>query len=157
MLTTIYDNFKSEHILYNMFDEVEDPKYPKYARKAFPILIERAKSKGPPIGYNELADQLNIDPYPSRAIYIGRWVLPCISTRLYQLEQITGEKLPRLTNIVFSHDSLFNNDNWIVRNYKELYGSTLTWKKYEDKLLAPIHAYEKWDQVFNQINEFLDQ
>ncbi|MDE0425734.1 MAG: hypothetical protein OXN25_12790 [Candidatus Poribacteria bacterium] len=157
MCKTVYDNFKSEHIQYNMFDEVDNPKYPKHARKAFPILIERAKSKEQPIGYNELANQLHIEPYPSRAINIGKWVLPCISTMLYQLEQRTGEKLPRLTNIVFSYDSLSNSDNWIVRNYKQLHGDVLTWNDYNNKLLAPIHAYEKWEQVSNQINEFFDQ
>ena len=157
MRRTIYDNFKSEHIRYNMFDEVDEPKYPKHARKAFPILIERAKSKGQPIGYNELADQLRIVPYASRAIYIGRWVLPCISTRLYQLEQRTGEKLPRLTNIVFSHDSLSNPDNYIVKGWRKLHESILTWTDYEDRLLAPIHAYEEWDQVLNQINKLRNE
>ena len=157
MCRTIYDNFESKLIRYDMSHRGNQPKYPKHARKAFPILIERAKSKGQPIGYNELADQLRIVPYASRAIYIGRWVLPCISTRLYQLEQRTDEKLPRLTNIVFSHDSLSNPDNYIVKGWRKLHESMLTWEDYEDELLAPIHAYEEWDQVLNQINELCNE
>lgn len=147
--TTIYDNYKQTS--HNMFYEKDDRKYPKRARKAFPILIERAKNKGKPIGYAELADRLCIEPYARREQHIGTHVLACISTTLHQLEQKTGEKLPRLTNIVFSHDSLSNNNNYIVKRYKELYGSMLTWENYEDKLLAPIHAYEKWDEVLNTI------
>ena len=157
MCRTIYDNFKSEHIRYDMFYEGDTPKYPKYARKAFPILIERAKNRRGPIGYAELADQLCISPYPSRGIYIGMRVLTCISTKLYQLEQITGERLPRLTNIVFSGDALSNPDNYIVKEYQELHGSRLTWTDYVNSLLAPIHAYEEWDQVLNQINELRNE
>lgn len=151
MCRTVYDNFKSEHIRYDMFYEGDTPKYPKHARKAFDILVERARNRAEPIGYNELADRLCISPYPSRGIYIGKWVLPCISTKLYQLEQRTGEKLPRLTNIVFSYDALSNPDNYIVRRYYDLHGSRLTWTDYVNRLLAPIHAYEEWDLVLNQI------
>ena len=113
MCKTIYDNFESEHIRHDMFYEEDKPKYPKHARKAFPILIERANNRGQPIGYAELADQLCIEPYARREQHIGWYMLPCISTKLYQLEQRTGEKLPRLTNIVFSHDSLSNPNNTI--------------------------------------------
>lgn len=157
MCRTIYDNFESELIRYDMFYEGDNPQYPQHARKAFPILIERARNQEQPIGYAELADQLCIEPYPSRAVYIGLRVLPCISTKLYQLEQRTGERSPRLTNIVFSNDSLSNSRNYIVRAYQELHGSMLTWEDYEDKLLAPIHAYENWDQVLNQINELRNE
>ena len=157
MCRTIYDNFESKLIRYDMSHRGNQPAYPKHARKAFPILIERARNQEQPIGYAELADQLCIEPYPSRAVYIGLRVLPCISTTLYKQEQRTGEKLPRLTNIVFSHDSLSNPNNYIVKGWRELHGSILTWTDYENRLLAPIHAYEEWDQVLNQINEFLDQ
>ena len=157
MCKTIYDNFESEYIRHDIFYEEDKPKYPKHARKAFPILIERANNRGQPISYAELADQLCISRYPSRELYIGIRVLTCISTKLYQLEQGTGKKLPRLTNIVFSHDSLSNPKNYIVKGYQELHGSILTWTDYKDKLLAPIHAYEEWDQVLNQINELRNE
>lgn len=157
MCRTIYDNFESELIRYDMFYEGGNPQYPQHARKAFPILIERARNQEQSIGYAELADQLCIEPYPSRAVYIGLRVLPCISTKLYQLEQRTEEKLPRLTNIVFSHDALSNRNNYLVRGWRELHERRLTWEDYEDRLLAPIHAYEEWDQVLNQINELRNE
>lgn len=157
MCKTIYDNFESENIRHDMFYEEDKPKYPKHARKAFPILIERANNKEQPIGYAELADHLCIEPYARREQHIGWYMLPCISTKLYQLEQKIGEKLPRLTNIVFSYDSLSNPNNYIVKGYQELHGSMLTWEDYKNELLAPIHAYEEWNQVLNQINELRNE
>ena len=151
MCRTIYDNFESNNIREDISYKGNKPAYPKHARKAFPILIEKATNQEQPIGYAKLADLLCIKPYPSRDRHIGWYMLPCISTALYKLEQRTGEKLPRLTNIVFSHDALSNKDNYLVKGWRKLHGITLTWTDYENKLLAPIHAYEKWDQVFNQI------
>ena len=157
MCRTIYDNFESNNIRYDMSYRGNERAYPRHARKAFPILIEKAINQEQPIGYAELADQLCIEPYARRDQHIGWYMLPCISTALYKLEQNTGEKLPRLTNIVFSHDALSNPNNYIVKGWRKLHGSTLTWTDYENKLLAPIHAYEEWNQVLNQINELRNE
>lgn len=157
MCRTIYDNFESKNIQYDMFYEGDNPQYPQHARKAFPILIEKTRNQEQPIGYAELADQLFIEPYERREQHIGWYMLPCISTKLYQLEQRTGEKLPRLTNIVFSHDALSNRNNYLVKGWRELHERRLTWEDYKDRLLAPIHAYENWDQVLNQINELRNE
>ena len=137
-----------------MSDRVSKPKYPRYAREAFPILIEKAIKKEGPISYAKLADSLSIKSYGSRDIHIGL-NLACMSTKLYELEQIRGEKFPRLTNIVFSENCLTNPDNYIVKGWRKLYNATLSWTDYEDKILAPIHAYENWEQVLNWMSELI--
>ena len=151
MCKTIHDNFETDKVQYDISYRGNEVAYPRYAREAFPILIEKAINREEPIGYAKLADQLCIEPYPSRDLHIGLYTLPCISTALYRLEQNTGEKLPRLTNIVFSYDNLSNPKNYIVKGWWKLYGSQLTGEDYRNELLVPIHTYEQWDQVFNQI------
>ncbi len=74
----------------------------------------------------------------------------CISTTLYRLEQKTGKELPRLTNIVFTPESLSQPNNYVVKGPQRL-GYTPTWEDYESQLLAPIHASDQWDEVLNSL------
>ena len=148
---TIYDNYEQTRL--DIFYDKDNPKYPKRARKALQILIEIAKKGGKKgyIGYTDLADLLKIEPYGYRAVHIGTFVCACISTTLYRLEQKTCEKLPRLTNIVFTPESLFEKNNYVVKGLQRL-GYEPTWKDYECQLLTPIHAYGQWDKVLNSLS-----
>lgn len=148
---TILDNYKQKEL--DISYDRDIPKYPKRARRALPILIERTKKdcKKAYIGYTELADLLGIKPYRSRALHMGSQVCACISTTLYRLEQRTCKKLPRLTNIVFTPDSLLNENNYVVNGLRRL-GFEPTWKNYKCQLLKPILAYDQWDTVLDLLS-----
>ena len=148
---TIYDNYAHDSCR-DMFGDKAD--YEKHARNALPILIERAK-KGDPIDYHKLREMLGIPYYNRSSQYIGNYVCACISTSLFKWEQNANKKLPRLTNIVSSQSS-FGGNNFVFKGLKEVLGETPNWKDYKRELLAPIHAYDHWDEVLNTIYEICD-
>ena len=146
---TIYDNYVQTRL--DIFYDKVKPEYPKHARNALPILIERAKKGGPPIGYHELGEMLGIPFFRRRAQYIGNYVCACISTTFYKWEQNTGKKLLRLVNIVSSEDSLTRENNYVRKGLKRALGREPTWDDYERKLLPPIYTCKAWDEVLNTI------
>ena len=143
----IYDNYKQTRL--DIFYDKDVTKYPKHARKALPILIEKAKS-GVPIGYHELGEMLGIPYFRRRAQYIGNFVCACISTSFYKWEQHNEKKLPRLVNIVMSK-SFFKKGNYVYDGLEKALGKKPTWQDYKCQLLAPIHAYEHWYEMLNII------
>ena len=149
---TIYDNYVQTRL--DIFYDKDDPEYPKHARNALPILIERAK-KCDPISYHELRKMLGIPYYNRSAQYIGNYVCACISTSLFKWEQNTNQTLPRLTNIVSSKSS-FKENNFVFEGLKEALEETPTWGDYKRKLFPPICAYKHWDEVLNTIYEMCD-
>ena len=144
---TILDNYKQTPL--DIFYDRDIPEYPKHARRALPILIERAKEERY-IGYTKLADLLDIH-HAYRGVYIGNYVCACISTTLYRFEKEKKEKLPRLTNIVITRESLGNEKNYVVIRFKRL-GYQPTWKNYKCQLLTPIYAYGQWDKVLDWLS-----
>lgn len=158
---TIYDNYIHKNNMgtgncKDMFENRAD--YPQYARNALPILIDLAKKGGPPIGYHELGDMLGISRtnYPRRQQYIGNCILACISTTLYKWEQITGVKLPRLTNIVSGPCSLANKNNYVRIGLEKQLGREPSWSDYESNLLPVIYNYQEWDEVLDTV-ELVDK
>ncbi len=147
-MLSIYDNCAV--VSENMFGD--RCKYQERARKAFPILIDKAKH-GDPITYGDLAQAIGVEG--PRAGFNMHRVCGSISATLCWHEQTTGEKLykKRLSMIVIKqHRKLAS---WVLDDLRTLLQREPSFEDYEREVLAHIFSYREWDTVYDRIRTTL--
>ena len=115
----------------NMFGEKE---HQVVARKALPILIERAKARKP-ITYGDLGRKLEIDPHGNPM----STMLGSIVTTLAQLGKQWNEELPHLTALVVTRST--NYPSYPPDTPNEVF----------DAEFERIYIYPKWDVVLHKL------
>ena len=127
-------------------------KYQERARKAFPILIDKAKQEDT-ITYGDLAKAIGVEGRFA-ALNMHR-VCGSISATLCWYEQNTGETLyrQRLSMVVIKqHNRLAS---WVLDDLRKLLGRDPTFKDYRREVLAHVYSYERWDAVREHIETAL--
>ena len=135
---------------YGLFADRENPNLisPKRARAALPILIRYAQKKDT-ITYRELADAIaSKEPL----YWTLRRVLDCINTELARVSSDQSwehEGIPTLTTIVVLQDG--GPGEWMAQQMSEQLGLEPTKENYKCYLIKPVHEYEHWKEVIDEI------
>ena len=135
---------------HGMFSDRDNPKLksPKRARAALPILILCAQ-RSDTITFRELADAIAAPDMINRTM---RRVLDCINTELAKLSRhhswVHGD-IPTLTTIVVVKGG--GPSDWMSQQMREQMGVEPTKENYKCYLIKPVHEYEYWKEVINEI------
>ena len=112
-----------------------------WARKAFPILVNRAQN-GQTITFKELAE----DHFGVRCYQIFGSVCGIISATLYELEEEWGKgHIPRITNIVVRSDG--NASKYVSKALTGDRNTPPEVSEYIEIQLKPVWKYQHWDVV----------
>ena len=111
-----------------------DEEHQKLAREAFPLLIEKAKTRDT-IKYGDLAGKLKISRYG----YPMSQMLGSIMTTLYELDQKWQDGIPHLTTLVVRASTGY--PSYPSKTSNEVF----------DKEFDRIYNYRKWDAVQNTL------
>ena len=135
---------------HGMFADRDNPelKSPKRARAALPILIRHAQ-RGDTITFRELADAIAAPDIINRTV---NRVLDCINTELAKLSRHHSwvhEDIPPITTIVVLQGG--GPSVWMSEQMSEQMGLEPTPENYERHLIRPVHEYEYWKEVINEI------
>lgn len=122
----------------NMFGDL---KTQSWARKAFPILVNRAQN-GQTITYKELAE----DYFGVRSYQIFGSVCGIISTTLYELEEEWDKgHIPRISNIVVRSDG--KAGRYVANALTGDKNTPPDVDEYKEIQLKPVWEYQHWDIV----------
>ena len=135
---------------HGIFADHENPKLksPRRARAALPILILYAQRKDT-ITFRELADAIAAPDMINRTMSP---ILDCINMELAKLSGQPNwmhEDIPTLTSIVVVDGG--GPSGWMCKQMHEKMGVEPTKENYECYLIKPVHEYEYWKEVINEI------
>ena len=118
-----------------------DLKTQSWARKAFPILVNRAQDDQT-ITFKELAE----DHFGVKGYQIFGSVCGIISATLYELEEEWGKgHIPRITNIVVKSDG--NASRYVSENLTGDKDTPPEVSEYIEIQLKPVWEYQHWNVV----------
>lgn len=123
-------------------------KSPRRARAALPILILYAQ-RSDTITFRELADAIAAPDMINRTMSP---ILDCINTELANLSEYHSWQhgdIPTLTTIVVVEGG--EPSAWMCEQMREQMGVEPTKENYERYLIKPVHKYEHWKEVINEI------
>lgn len=135
---------------HGIFSDRDNPKLksPRRARAALPILILYAQRKDT-ITFRELADAIAAPDMINRTMSP---ILDCIEMELRKLSNHHSwvhEDIPNLTAIVVAAGE--KPSGWMCVQMHEQMKVEPTLENYEHYLIKPVHKYEYWKEVINEI------
>lgn len=135
---------------HGIFADRDNPelKSPRRARAALPILILYAQQQDT-ITFRELADAIAAPDMINRTLSP---VLDCINTELAKLSEDPDwahEDIPTLTAIVVVDGG--GPSDWMCKQMYEQMDVEPTKENYECYLIKPVHKYDYWKEVINEI------
>ena len=132
------NNIPGKKPIRNMFGDL---KTQSWARKAFPILVDRVQNRRT-ITFKELAE----DHFGVRCYQIFGFVCGIISATLYELEEEWGKgHIPRITNIVIRTNGY--PSGYVSKNLTGDRDTPPEVSQYIENQLKPIWEYQYWDVV----------